>query len=105
MNKVYSVANGFITEYDIIKETKCYYYISKGTYNDRLSKDGIALYPRLGGRTTETTDILKASEAAQTQINTINEYLEKQEEMMSNAKSELKVFVEIHTVIEGKLCQ
>ena len=100
MKNVYWVGNGFITRYVITKETKCYYYINKGTYEDRLPKDGIVLYPRLGGTTVATTDILEASVAAQRQINTINDYLDKQAKMLSEANNELTVFIKTNLVEE-----
>lgn len=93
MKKVYSVANGKINEYKLIKETNCFFnIINNDGLKDKISKYGNLLPVRLGGKSTSTTDILKAATAAQDQINIINGHIEKEKSKMVEAESELKAF-------------
>lgn len=101
MSKVYSVANGKIETYEIVKETPCFFKIvNKGGYKDQISKDGFLIPHRLGGRSTVTKDILKASEAAQAQINIITEYLAKQQLGLLEAEEQLVIFINENSVKE-----
>ena len=99
MSKVYSVSGGVIRGYQILKVTNCFYKIKNGTYEDKLTKEGILLHSRLGGITTVTTDILKAAEAAQSQINIIDEYLVRKYVDLQKAENELKEFLSKHEAI------
>lgn len=101
MSKVYSVAHGKIKEYELLKETNCFYNIQFNGHKDRLSKDGQSLPYRLGGRSTVTTDVLAATVSAQSQINIITNYLAGQQLELSEAESELEVFLAKHTGAES----
>ncbi len=92
MKIVYSVARGNISEYEITKETNCYYFIENGTYKDKLSKDGFRLQHRLGGRAVVTVDRLEAYNAAQNQINIIDKYLEERRLELAKAEEGLNAF-------------
>lgn len=98
MEKVYSVGRGRIIEYEIIKETNCFYNIILKNYNNRISKDGQSLQACNGGRTVVTKNILKAVTVAQDQINRIQFYLD--EYIKRNCESEklLKEFSDLNTV-------
>lgn len=95
MSKVYSVAQGTINEYEITKETNCFYFIENNLgYKDRLKKEGYFLNHRFGGNSLTTTDILKASEEARIQLNTIAKYLAKEQAKILEAEGELWNFIE-----------
>ncbi len=97
---VYSVGRGLIKEYELIKETNCYYFIKNGEYKDRLSKDGYSLPQNRGGRSVVTKDVLVAATAAQQQINTIDEHLENERVHLCEANDSLEAFYTKHTLGE-----
>lgn len=95
--KVYSVAQGKITVYELVKKTPCFYKVNTAHGVQSFSVEGNSISHRLGGRSTVTTDILKASEAAQAQINTITDYLQGRYNNLKEAEDQLKAFLTEHT--------
>lgn len=99
MNKVYSVASGKISEYELVKETNCFFNIvNDGGHKEKLSKDGFSVPYRRGGRSVVTKDVLKAATSAQEQINIIHKHLESEKAHLCEAEKSLKTFYSEHTI-------
>ena len=97
MATVYSVGHGVISEYELLKTTACFYFINYHGHKDRLSRDGLSLPQRFGGRTTVTTDVLEAYTAAQKQINIIHVHIGEEQDALDLAERKLAAFVLTHT--------
>lgn len=98
--KVYSVSHGKIEEYELVKETPCFYKVNTEFGVQNFSKNGISLRYNYGSRTTVTLDILEAAKAAQDQINKITEYIEGRKEQLAKAEEGLNEFLVKHSAEE-----
>ena len=94
MEIVYSVGNGNITRYKIVKETpKNFRIINSGGNEELLSKYGQRLPCRLGGKTSLTKCPKEAAKQCQIQINEISKHVEKQRLSVHKCAADLRVFV------------
>ena len=100
MEKVYSVMRGHITEFEVTKETNCFYNVATKDHTNKLAKDGLSFQVRHGGRSVVTKDILHAVTVAQDQINTIQHYLDYDAAKNLESEALLKAFSDKHTVSE-----